>query len=289
MKKIILLAALVGLTAKTVAAETNAPFTGRIEATVTRGGEVQHLILTAGTNYLRLERAETDRPYARNLIDRTTGEVTLLFPHNRSYTRLPHGNGSSNKGVPPAGPGGMPPPNFPASVPGPASEPPTHIGPTNLPGDPAMPAPPAMPRMPAMPPMGSGGMPMMPPMAMMQEPMELKALEGVTNVLGFTCRRYEIKQRAEIMEIWAVQTNLPFAPWQQNQRPRFGPRLLEEQWADLVAEKKLFPVLAVLKFENGPERLRYEVQTVTPQKPDTQPAELFTPPAEYQFIEPLPF
>ena len=56
-----------------------------------------------------------------------------------------------------------------------------------------------------------------------------------------------------------------------------------------LAAKKLFPVRAVLKFENGPERLRYELKTVTPQTPDAQPPELFLPPADYQPVDPLPF
>ena len=267
----------------------NAPFTGRIQATLTRGSEVQTFITTAGTNCIRIERGETDRPYARNLIVRSTGEVTLLFPNNRSYTRLPNYK-DNNAGVPSAGPAGLPPQGFPAPGEAPAAPPaaPAGIGPTNLPGVPPPPAMPQMPQTPAMPAMG-GGMPMMPPMGMMEEAVELKATDATTNLLGFTCRRYELKQRGEMMEIWAADTNLPFAAWMQNQPPRFGPRMIEEQWGKLVADKKLFPVLAVLKFENGPERLRYEVKSVTPQKPETQAPELFRPPADYQELDPLPF
>ena len=267
MKKLILLAvALSGLSSQLTAEVTNAPFTGQIRATLARGGDAQQLITTAGTDCLRMERAETDRPYARNLIDRRTGEVTLLYPHNRSFMRL-----SNNTASAPVRAENVTMPQMPSGIgPQPAS------------------APPAIPAVPQMPAMG-GGMPAMPMMPMPAEPLELTATEGVTNLLGFACRRYELKQRGEIMEIWAAQTNLPFAPYLQNQPPRFGPRMIEEQWADLVAAKKLFPLLAVLKFENGPERLRYEVRSITPQKPEDQSEELFRPPPDYQQLEPLPF
>ena len=91
------------------------------------------------------------------------------------------------------------------------------------------------------------------------------------------------------MEIWATDQLLPYQPWLQNQPPRFGPQMIEEQWGELVKGKKLFPLLATLKFENGPERLRFEVKSVTPQTAEGQDAALFRPPADYQEIEPLPF
>jgi hypothetical protein len=130
-------------------------------------------------------------------------------------------------------------------------------------------------------------MPMMPPPEM--EKLELKATGDKTNLLGYACGRYEIKQRGEAMEIWATDQLLPYQPWLQNQPPRFGPQMIEEQWGELVKGKKLFPLLATLKFENGPERLRFEVKSVTPQTAEGQDAALFRPPADYQEIEPLPF
>lgn len=221
-------------------------FTGRVEATLARGGEVQTIIYTAGTNCLRIERGETDHPYARNLINRQTGEITLLFPHNRSYVVLK-----------------------------PAGE-----------GAPAQPGMPGLP--PSMPPMGgaAGAMPMMP---VPQEPPKLTATGEETNLLGYACRRYELKQPGEVMEIWAATTNVPFARWLPNQPPRFGPPMLEEQWSGLVAAQKLFPVQAVLRFENGREGLRYQVKSVRPQPPAALAGGLFLPPEDYLRLEPLPF
>jgi hypothetical protein len=92
------------------------------------------------------------------------------------------------------------------------------------------------------------------------------------------------------MEIWATDQLLPYQPWRQNQQPpRFGPQMLEEQWGELLAAKKLFPLLATLKRENGPERLRFEVKSVTPQKAQDQDGALFQPPADYHEVQPLPF
>ena len=137
------------------------------------------------------------------------------------------------------------------------------------------------------------GMPMVPPMAMRptmaMQPAELKATDHTTNLLGYACTRYELKQRGEVMEIWATDKLLPFQAWLPNQPHRFGPRMLEEQWAEMLKSKKLFPLLASLKFENGPERLHFEVKSIQPEKVTDRDGSLFQPPAGYQEIQPLPF
>jgi hypothetical protein len=160
-------------------------FEGRITAALTRGGQATPLLYTAGTNCLRVEITAPDRPNPVDLLDLQSGEMTLLFPNNRSFVRLKAA--SEN----------------PSSVP---------------PGFPAMPQKPAMPMMP-------------PPMI---EKMELRATGEKTNLLGFACEKYEIKQRGQTMEIWATEQLFPFQPYQQNQPDRFGPRMIEEQWGDLL-------------------------------------------------------
>jgi len=121
------------------------------------------------------------------------------------------------------------------------------------------------------------------------EAIELKSTGEKTNLLGFACEKFEIKQRGETMEIWATDQLLPFQNYVRNQQPRFGPRMIEEQWADLLAAKKLFPLRASLHFENGPERYRFEVQSITPQKLTIEDQKLFQPPDGYFEIQPLPF
>lgn len=278
-------------------------FEGRIAVTITRGGQTETLLYTADTNHLRIERGENDRPYPKDIVSRDDGEIILLFPNNRSFVRLQPG--AENQSVATPTFPGMPPGLGPqAQASDPARLPiPGTIGPTNISGMPAMPQ---MPQMP----MASGavtgvgpqvgtGTPNMPAMPMMpMEQAELKATRDTTNLLGYTCTRYELRQRGEVMEIWATDKLLPFQAYLQNQPHRFGPRMLEEQWGGLLKSKKLFPLLAVLRFERlapgsdepsapGPERLRFEVTAITPEKItyDT----LFQPPPDYQEIQPLPF
>jgi hypothetical protein len=65
--------------------------------------------------------------------------------------------------------------------------------------------------------------------------------------------------------------------------------MIEEKWGDALRAKKLFPLLAVLKSGGGGERLRFEVQSITPEKIADQDGTLFQPPADYHELEPLPF
>ena len=127
---------------------------------------------------------------------------------------------------------------------------------------------------------------------MMMHQMALNATTDTTNLLGYPCTRYELKQRGEVMEIWATDKLLPFQPYLQNQPHRFGPRMIEEQWGELLKAKKMFPLLAVLRFETpsapgdaaprpGPERLRFEVQSIKAEKITDEDGKLFRPPPDY--------
>ena len=285
-------------------ASTAGAFEGRIHAVVTHGNQSDAWLYTVGTNFLRVEMTATNRPRPVDTLDRDSGELTLLFPINRSFVRLkPAAENSSPTppgflqmpgGLPPGVGPQTPPPGAPAM---PNAPMPQRIGPTNFPG---MPAPPPMPVVPNLPP-GVGpqsapgapilpagpAMPMMPPP--MMEKMELQDTGQKTNLLGFACERYELKQRGETMEIWATDQLFPFQPYLQNQPHRFGPRMIEQQWAELVKARKLFPLLAVLRYDNGPERLRFEVQSVTPEKLTEGDTRLFQPPSGWFEVQPLPF
>ena len=220
-------------------------FEGYINAAVSRGNQTDNLRYTVGTNHLRVEVTASDRPNAVDILDRNSGELTLLFLNNRTFARLKAGSDSPN-----------PPRDMPA-----------------------MPTPSQMPAMPAMP-------MMTPPM---MEKTELHATGQKTNLLGCACERYEIRQRNQTMEIWATDELFPFQPYLQNQLPGFSPRTIEEQWSGLLRAKKLFPLLAILKFENGIERFRFEVKSVTPRKLMDDDAKLFQPPTNYTEIQSLPF
>jgi hypothetical protein len=145
-------------------------FEGRINATVTQGNQTEALRYTAGTNFLRVEMTAISRPNPVDILDRTSGMLTLLFPHNRSFVRLQPLMGTST--LPPGfpqTPGALPPgigpqtqpigvpvrPNLPPS-PGMLGNSLPGIGPTNLPGIPAPPHLPVIPDRPAMPATPSG-------------------------------------------------------------------------------------------------------------------------------------
>lgn len=125
--------------------------------------------------------------------------------------------------------------------------------------------------------------------SMPMEPAELKATGQTTNLLGYTCWRYELKQRGEVMEIWATDKLLPFQPYLQNQPPPFGQRTDQAQWGHRLKARKLFPLLAVLKSENGPPRMRFEVTVIQPERLADKDGAWFQPPPGYQEVEPLPF
>jgi hypothetical protein len=247
-------------------------FEGRINAAIAQGGQPQALLYTVGTNFLRVENTATNWPNPVDIVDRNSGALTLLFPHNRSFVRLkpvPESSSATPPGFPPM-PGAVPP----------------GVGPQGQPS--GMTASPAMPSRPNMP--AGGGMPAMPAMPMMPvEKMELKATGGKTNLLGLACQQYEIKQRGETMEIWATDQLFPFQPYVQNQPHRFGPRMIEEQWPELVKAGKLFPLIATLRFDQGAERYRFEVQSISPEKLTDADTNLFQPPPGYFEIQPLPF
>lgn len=179
---------------------------------------------------------------------------------------------------------GMPPmPNMPAL--------PQGVGPQAQAGSsvPVMPSrpPPNMPNM-----AGASGMPSMPAMPMPMMPnakAELQATGQKTNLLGFACQQYQLKQRGETLEIWATDQLFPYQPYVQNQPHRFGPQRIEEQWPGMLTSRKLFPLLASLRYDNGAERFRFEVQSVTPQKLTDKDAKLFQPPEGWFEIQPLPF
>jgi hypothetical protein len=267
----------------------SAAFQGRITTAVTRNGETHHLLYTVGTNFLRIDCLETDHPYPSDIVDTGSQEITVVFHHNGSFVRFP-----LSMQNPPA------PTGFPQMAPAFPQAPPTApaaIGPKNLPGiqPPQMPAMPQMPNPPAAAGIGPQSSPGMPGMAMpMMPPMQAQAIAlkdtgETTNILGYQCARYTFKWRDETMDIWATDQLLPFQAYLQNQPLRFGPRMMENQWEGLLTERKVFPLLAILKTQSGMERLRFEVTGIQPEKIADKDGTLSHPPACYNEIQPLPF
>jgi len=296
-------------------------FEGKIEIAITRGTDITSLLYTYGENFLRIEVAGAKPgtfPDPVNIVDLKSGAMTIVYPHNRTFMKLTAAQADANqKTATPQLPAGMP-------------APPTGIGPQSgmnntpplpslPPGAPPMPTPPsglppgigpqasAMPNMqaaiPNMPPMPAGvgpqarmpAMPVMPPMP--TEKLELKATGKKDKILGYASEQFELKQRGEKMEIWATDQLPVFQSYLRNQSPRFGPRMLEEQWPVLVTEKKMFPLRASLRFDMGPnganatdgapERMRFEVKSTKPGKITDE--KLFQPPEGYVEMPPMAF
>jgi uncharacterized protein DUF4412 len=247
----------------------NAPaFEGRINAVMTQAGQTDTLLYTVDTNFLRVEITATPRPNAVDILDRNSGGLTLLFPNNRGFVHLePADETATAPGAPET-----PMPSMSNLPPG--------VGPPSAPGVPTMPAMPGVSG-------GMSAMPMMPPPPMKK--IMLQDTGQKTNLLGFTCEHYEIKRRGGTMEIWATDQLFPFQPYLRGQPHRFDSRRIETEWAELVKAKKLFPLLATLKFDNGMERFRFEVKSVLPQKLTDEDAQLFQPPPGYAEIQPLAF
>ncbi len=261
-------------------------FEGRINATLMQDGQISSLLYTVGTNELRIESADTNGPHCRNVIDLKSGTIMLIFPHNRSFVRikpmvqtasLPPGFARVPAGLPPGvgpqprSPGAPAAPNLvvPPSTPVVPNLPP-RVGPQSTPGAPVMPAMPMMPH-----PMG--------PKA------EFKATGETTNILGFVCSGYELKQRGETLKVWATDELCPYRPYLQTQPPRSGPGAVVEPWSEALVARKLFPLLATLRTDSGFERLHFEVDSIVPEKINDPAEQLFQPPTDYRELEPMPF
>ncbi len=274
-------------------------FEGRIKAVMTHGDRTEALLYTVSTNYLRVENTATNWPYTVDILNRNTGELTLVSPINRSFVRfMPDTQNLS------ARPGFLQMPAPPALPNMPAFQ---SIGSANLPGThtpsvpPPMPAtpnipsgfiPPAAPGGPTMPTLGGAGggmtgMPTMPPPIM--ERMELHDTGLKTNLLGYVCKLYQIRQFGETLMIGATDQLIPFQPYLKNQPHHFGPQRLEERWGYLMKANNLFPLIATLKLENGTERFRFEVTSVAQHELSNDETNHFQAPPEYAEIQPLPF
>jgi hypothetical protein len=134
--------------------------------------------------------------------------------------------------------------------------------PPGFPTPPPMPSMPAMPQMPiGGPPIGAGGPPalpnpgMMPAMGSFGGTPELKKTDKTKKIQGFDCTLYTISDRMETFEIWATADSalFPFRLLQRNySNRRFGPRMLEEQWIELLQKQSLFPLEATLRMDVHP-------------------------------------
>jgi len=260
-------------------------FEGRITATTRQGTEFNALIYTIAEQELRIERSETNWPYARNLVNLESGERILMYPHNRGFLRLKPASRNATSSPPgvPMLPNALPPGMGPqSSLPSQTSAPsfpnlPPGMGPQSGPTASGVAALPAMPMR---------AMAMMPPP--MATKLELNATGETTNILGFACARYTLSQQGQTIEIWATDKLFAFQPYLQTQPSTFRSAAIEEQWPALLTERKLFPLMVSLRYDNGHEVFRFEVSSVKAEKIAAD-GDLFRPPSDYHELQPLPF
>jgi Domain of unknown function (DUF4412) len=119
--------------------------------------------------------------------------------------------------------------------------------------------------------------------------LELNTTGQTTNLLGLVCRQFEVEQGNVTLEIWATDQLTPYQPYLTMQPHQIGPSSLEEKWAGLLARRKLFPLLVTMRIDKGPERLRFKVTSIMPQKLTADDTGLFQPPPGYNEMQPLPF
>jgi hypothetical protein len=128
---------------------------------------------------------------------------------------------------------------------------------------------------------GAPGAPAMPMPMIPRQALQLLATADTTNLLGFNCTRYRIKDGPETMDIWATADLLPFQPLKEVPPGHNDSYQLERAWGDSLKAKKLFPLLAVLKLGDTQELLRFQVTTVQPGAVVDTDGKLFQPPSGY--------
>ncbi len=269
-----------------------ARFEGVATATLIRGGtQANHFQFTRKGNLLRIENTD-NKLEPINVIDLEAKKLTIVYPHNTTFVTIDLTRTS-------APPGNAPPINLPI----PPAATPAKVGPAVSPA-PGFPTPPTMPSIPQLPSQSSGmpgmpnpaaaGPPMQPRMgsmpAMMPPPpgggfgaAELKKTEQTKKVQGLDCTLYTLNQRGEKFELWVTNDSALF-PFRLIERDffgrRFGPRMLEETWPELLRDKSLFPLEASWKMEPGSqERLSFKVEKM--EKKKIEDTKLFEPPEKY--------
>jgi hypothetical protein len=262
--------------------ETAPSFEGIVSATLSRAGtQPSHFEFTRKGNLVRIENT-TNKLEPINIVDLAANKLTIIYPHNTTFVRVDLAKKPAVAGIGDPG-AAINDRGYNKSPQNPVAGAPTGAG-----GAPALPNPMMIPPMPN-PATAGPMMPPMPPMPSMFGATELKKTEKTKKIQGFDCTLYTISDRGENFEIWATNDSALF-PFRLIERDfighRFGPQMIEETWPELLRNKSLFPLEAILKMEpGGQERLSFKVDRIesptrTGKKIDNA-EELFSPPKNY--------
>jgi hypothetical protein len=212
----------------------------------TEGNQSTEYQYTSNLTTTRLDRlgAPTVPPSPWNLIDRATGNITILHPHNQSITTLP----SSAFTRKPAAPHTSMPPGIgpdPSLVPQGTQLPNIPPIPSNLPG-------------------------MAPAMA------ELKTHSETRRLHGHTCTRHTVVLDPSLeLEVWLAESPdlPPFYLLLREGPPQFGQNELLLDWPHLIRNSRKFPLLAILREIPTPDPIP-EIENLEPAPPQPEPREL---------------
>ncbi len=305
------------------------PFEGRVEIVLSRkGAENSTILYTVGAGNMRIESVDSKAQKPINIIDLKTGTTTLLFPRNHTFVHFPlPGSRPSMPAIDsrPMPLSSLPPGIGPQSgvldpraneqgaattappIPSLGASPPAGIGPNGSVN--GLTAYPVIPRSTAAPSFQSGfgpqfspsfgttspgvgaasaALPAM-PLAGEMEKVELAPTHISSNILGYHCVQYELKQQGETAEIWATSELFPWDPYLLGQPRSSGPQSIDEQWSKLLKAKGLFPLHVLVRFSDGSERSRLEVTSIKLQKLSLDDFKAFELPAGYAEDQPLPF
>lgn len=131
----------------------------------------------------------------------------------------------------------------------------------------------------------------MPALSGMLPALELKKTEKTRKILGLECTLYQVTDRGQTFDVWAMSDSSLF-PFQmlerRSHRLRFGQPTIEEQWPELLRKEALFPLEATLGNEAGKQdRLSFKIEKI--EKREIKDRKLFEPPEGYQQLQPAQF
>jgi hypothetical protein len=212
----------------------------------TEGNQSTDYQYTSNATTTRLDRlgAPTVPPSPWNLIDRATGNITILHPHNQSITTL-----ASDA--------------FTRKLAGPHTPMPPGIGP-----DPSRL--PQGAQLPNIPPIPSNLPGMAPAMG------ELKTHPETRTLHGHTCTRHTLVLDASLeLELWLAESPdlPPFYLLLREGPPQFGQNDLLLDWPHLIRNARKFPLLAILREIPTPDPFP-EIENAEPAPPQPEPPEL---------------
>jgi len=241
-----------------------------------------------------------------NLIDLNTGLVKIIYPHNGTWREYSSNQESTSTAFPslPKFPSGIFPNISPPTIP----TPPFNIGP-GMPGSPpsglelgsAPPSPqPGIPPIPVLSNFPASAFAAIPSMPGTNEPPTLTKAGATRMIHGYDCQRYTLEIPQEgTLTLWLTDSLPPFHILISHPPAKQHRTQWRDHWPSLLREKKLFPLLAILRPTQEEDReangsaqsqdqeiSRWEITQISPKIFVDQELAAFTVPADFHRLDP---